>query len=249
MSKSFTEAGGLSDVFVFRNRNPQDITESIDILAQKISNSQIIALPGGFSSGGEPDGSGKFIAAIFRNPKITEAVRNLLLYKNGLILGLSNGFQALIKLGLLPYGDIKEVMDDDDPTITFNRIGRHQSYIAYTRVASVNSPWFNRVRVGDMHIVPISNVEGRLCMTDEKLNKLIQNGQIATQYCDMNGNPTMHPYYNPGSSICAIEGIFNPDGRIFGKMGHNDRTGRNIMINVPGNSNQSVFVSGVGYFR
>jgi len=249
MAKHFNDAGGLSDIFVFKNMNPQFIAESIDILSQKISNSQIIAFPGGFSSGGEPDGSGKFIAAVFRNPKITEAVRNLLLYKNGLMLGIGNGFQALIKLGLLPYGDIKEIMDEDDPTVSYNITGRHQSYIAYTRVASVNSPWFSGVRVGDIHTIPMSHFEGRLVMTGEKLNKLIQNGQIATQYCDINGNPTMHPYNNPSASLYAIEGIFCPDGRIFGKMGHNDRNGKNILINVPGNKNQLIFTSGVGYFK
>ncbi|MCL2773017.1 MAG: phosphoribosylformylglycinamidine synthase, partial [Oscillospiraceae bacterium] len=249
-AKQFNMAGGLSDIFVFRNLTPQAITESIDALSQKILNSQILVIPGGFSGGDEPDGSGKFITTIFRNPQITDAVRDLLFTKGGLILGICNGFQVLVKLGLLPYGDIKEVMSPDDPTLSFNRIGRHQSYITYTRTASVNSPWFSNARVGDINAVPVSHGEGRFCVNDEALNNLIRNGQIATQYCDINGNPTMHPYYNPNSSVCAIEGIFSPDGRIFGKMGHNERiSGTNIMKNVPGNKEPMFFLSGVRYFK
>ena len=244
----FNDAGGLSDIFVFRNFTPQAITESVDILSQKIFESQILALPGGFSGGDQPDGAGKFITAVFRNPKITEALRYLLFKKGGLILGIGNGFQALIKSGLLPYGDIKEAMTEDDPTLSFNRVGRHQAYIAYTRVASVKSPWFGGVKVGDIHTIPVSHGEGRLCLSDSKLNALIQNGQIATQYCDLSGNPTMQPYYNPSSSVCAIEGMFSPDGRIFGKMAHSDRSGNNILKNVPGNKSQMIFTSGVRYF-
>ena len=248
-AKKFNDAGGLSDIFVFRNLTSQAISESIDIFAQKIANSQIIALPGGFSAGDEPDGSAKFIVTIFRNPKIAEAVRNLLFVRNGLILGICNGFQALIKLGLLPYGDIKEVMTEDDPTLTFNRIGRHQSYVAYTRVASVKSPWFSGVKTGDVHAIPISHGEGRLWINDDKLNAIIKTGQIASQYCDLNGNPTMHPYYNPNSSVYAIEGLFSPDGRVFGKMGHSERNGKNVMKNIPGNKSQMIFASGVKYFK
>ena len=247
-ARQFDEAGGLSDMFVFRNLTPQAITESIDILAQKISESQILAIPGGISSGDQPDGSAKFITAILRNPKITNAVRYLLFQKGGLILGISNGFQALIKSGLLPYGDIKEAMDENDATLSFNRIGRYQSYIAYTRVASVKSPWFNGVKVGDIHAIPVSHGEGRLCVNEVKLNALIQNGQVATQYCDLSGAPTMHPYYNPNSSVCAIEGLFSPDGRIFGKMGHSERNGKDVLKNVPGNKSQYIFTSGVRYF-
>ena len=251
-SKQFDEAGGLSDIFVFRNRTPQDISESANILARKIYESQILTLPGGFSGGDEPDGSGKFIAAIFRNPKIIDAVRNLLFKKNGLILGICNGFQALIKLGLLPYGDIKGEMSENDPTLTFNRIGRHQSYMAYTRIASVNSPWFDSVKVNDVHIIPADHGEGRFYIPDNNpglIGKLIQNGQIATQYCDINGRPSMHPYDNPNSSVYAIEGIFSPDGRIFGKMAHSERIGGNVMKNVSGNKDQLIFLSGVRYFK
>jgi phosphoribosylformylglycinamidine synthase len=219
------------------------------MLAQKISDSQILMLPGGFSGGDEPDGSGKFITAVFRNPKITEAVRNLIFVRNGLILGISNGFQALIKLGLLPYGDIKETMSEDDPTLNINRIGRHQSYMTYTRIASVNSPWFINVKVGDIHAVPVCHGEGRFCVSDEKLSQLIHSGQIASQYCDINGRPTMHPYYNPNASVCAVEGLFSPDGRIFGKMGHSERIGENVMKNIPGNKDQLIFLSGVKYFK
>ena len=251
-AKQFDEAGGLSDIFVFKNRTSQDISQSADILAQKIYDSQILMLPGGFSGGDEPDGSGKFIAAVFRNPKIIEAARDLLFKKDGLILGICNGFQALIKLGLLPYGDIKEVMSEDDPTLTFNRIGRHQSFMAYTRVASVKSPWFAGVNVGDIHVIPADHGEGRFYIPDSNpdlADILIQNGQIAAQYCDINGNPTMHPYYNPNSSLYAIEGLFSPDGRIFGKMAHSERIGANVMKNVPGNKDQLIFLSGVGYFK
>ena len=155
----------------------------------------------------------------------------------------------MIKSGLLPYGDIKDIMDENDMTLSVNRVGRHQSYVAYTRVASVKSPWFMGVKVGDIHVVPVSHGEGRLCVNDVKLNAIIQNGQAATQYCDLSGNPTMHPYYNPNSSACAIEGLFSPDGRIFGKMGHSERSGKNVMKNVPGNKSQMIFTSGVRYFR
>jgi len=247
-AKHFDDAGGLSDIFVFGNLTPYAIAESIDMLAQKISESQILAIPGGISSGDEPDGSAKFITAVLRNPKITEAVRNMLFIKGGLILGIGNGFQALIKSGLLPYGDIKEVMSENDATISSNRVGRHQSYVAYTRVASVKSPWFAGVDVGDLHAIPVSHGEGRVCASDAKLNALIQNGQVATQYCDLGGNPTMHPYYNPNASVCAIEGLFSPDGRVFGKMGHSERSGNNIIKNVPGYKSQMIFTSGVRYF-
>ena len=252
MSKQFNDAGGLPDTFVFKNINPKSVNESIDILYNKISESQILAIPGGFSGGDGFIGSGKFIAAVLRNPKITEAVRDLLFIRGGLILGISNGFQALVKIGLLPYGDIKEpdlISEDEKMTIGLNRIGRHQSYISYTRVASVKSPWFNGVKIGDIHALPVSHGEGRICVNDDLLSRLIQNGQIAAQYCDINGNPTMHPYYNPGASKYAIESMFGLDGRVFGKMGHSERNGKNIIKNIPGNKSQMIFTSGIKYFK
>jgi phosphoribosylformylglycinamidine synthase len=206
-------------------------------------------LPGGYSGGDEPIGSGRFAAAIFREPKVRDAARDLLFNRDGLILGIGSGFQALVKLGLLPYGDIKEHMDEDDPAIGINKIGRHQSYIAYTRVASVKSVWFNNIKVGDVHVIPVSHGEGRFYAGEDKLAELARNGQIAAQYCDINGEPTMHPYYNPNGSLSAVEAVSSPDGRILGKMGHSERTGRNILKNVPGNFDQLIFISGVRYFR
>ena len=241
------EAGGFADIFVFGNKTPQQIAQSAEMLRQKILDSQMLILPGGFSGGDEPGGAGKFIAAVFRDPKITDALRYLLFRKDGLILGLGNGFQALVKLGLLPYGDISE--EDDDLTLTFNKTGEYRAYMAYTRVASVKSPWFSGVNVGDIHAVPISHAEGRVYASSEKTDALIQSGQIATQYCDLAGLATMHPYFNPSASALAIEGIFSPDGRIFGKMGHSERNGRNILKNVPQNKSQMLFTSGVKYFR
>ncbi|MCL1793769.1 MAG: phosphoribosylformylglycinamidine synthase [Oscillospiraceae bacterium] len=250
VERQIEEAGGFSDVFVFCNKTPNDISESLEILSQKIASSQMLILPGGFSGGDEPGGSGKFISAVFRDSRVAEALRYLLFKKEGLLLGLGNGFQALVKLGLLPYGDIKENLEDGDLTVTSNKTGRHRSYIAYTRVASVKSPWFAGVKVGDIHALPFSHGEGRIfCNNEEKIDTLIQNGQIAAQYCDFGGNATMHPYFNPSASSYAIEGIFALDGRIFGKMGHNERNGRNILKNVPGNKSQMLFTSGIKYFR
>ncbi|MCL2813355.1 MAG: phosphoribosylformylglycinamidine synthase [Oscillospiraceae bacterium] len=244
------EAGGFADVFVFCNKTPRSVSESLEMLYNKISACQMIVLPGGFSGGDEPGGAGKFIAAVFRDPKITEAVRYLLFKKDGLILGLGNGFQALVKLGLLPYGDIREKLEEDGLTVTFNKTGRHKADIVYTRVASVKSPWVSGLKVGDMHAVPVSHREGRVyCENYEKIDALVQSGQIATQYCDLGGNASMHPYFNPGSSVLAIEGIFGPDGRIFGKMGHSERSGGNIHKNVPGNKSQMLFLSGIKYFK
>lgn len=249
-AEQIEEAGGYADVFVFCNKTPRSVSESLETLYRKLSDSQILVLPGGFSGGDEPGGAGKFIASVFRDPKITEAVRYLLFKKDGLILGLGNGFQALVKLGLLPYGDIKENLEEDGLTVTFNKTGRHKADIVYTRVASVKSPWFSGLKVGDMHTVPVSHREGRVYGENyEKIDALIQSGQIATQYCDLGGNATMHPYFNPGASVLAIEGIFGPDGRIFGKMGQSERSGQALPKNVPGNKNQMLFASGIRYFR
>jgi len=236
LAKHFGDAGGVTDTFVFGNLTPQSVTESFDILARKISDAQILAVSGGF-------------AGIFLNPKIKAAVRHLLFVKNGLILGVGSGFKTLLKTGLLPYGDIKETIPESAPTLGANKIGRHQSYITYTKVASANSPWFANTKAGEIHALPVSTGEGRFYASDERLNELIENGQIAAQYCGLNGEPTMHPYYNPTGSAYAVEGIFSPDGRIFGKMGHNERMGNNIMKNVPGNKSQLIFLSGVKYFE
>ena len=249
VAKQIGEAGGFAEVFVFGNKTPQALAESFEILYQKLLNSQMVILAGGFAGGDEPGGAGKFIASVFREPRITEALRYMLFKKDGLMLGLGNGFQALVRLGLLPYGDIKETPEEGDLTVTFNRAGRHRAYVAYTRVASVKSPWFAGVNVGDVHAVPVSHGEGRVYAGGEKIEALVQSGQVATQYCDLGGRATMHPYFNPGASAHAIEGLFGPDGRIFGKMGHSERNGRNILKNVPGNKSQMLFTSGIKYFR
>ncbi|MBF8984135.1 phosphoribosylformylglycinamidine synthase [Lutibacter sp. B2] len=245
--KTFEEAGGIVDTVVFRNLSGSDIKESIKEMAAKIRNSQMIMLPGGFSAGDEPDGSGKFIATAFRNPEIKEAVMDLLNNRDGLVLGICNGFQALIKLGLLPYGEIKEIKEDD-PTLTFNKIGRHMSRLVRTKVVSNQSPWLNHLSVGDIHTIAISHGEGRFIAPKEKIQELIKNGQIATQYVDFDGNPTYDIEHNPNGSIEAIEGITSPDGRVFGKMAHSERMGQNIAVNVPGNKDQQIFRSGVEYF-
>ena len=205
-------------------------------------------LPGGFSGGDEPDGSGKFITAFFRNTKIKDAVHDLLQNRDGLMGGICNGFQALIKLGLVPYGYITD-MDENSPTLTYNTIGRHQSKLVQTRVASVKSPWLSSCCVGDIHTVAISHGEGRFVCPDELLKKLAENGQLATQYVDLNGLPTMDIQYNPNGSVCAVEGITSPDGRVFGKMGHSERVGSLLYKNVPGNFDIGMFKNAVEYFK
>ena len=212
-----------------------------------IDNSQIIMLPGGFSGGDEPDGSGKFIATTFRNPRVAEAVARLLEQRDGLMLGICNGFQALIKLGLVPYGKIVDI-GPSDPTLTFNSLGRHVSRMAYTRVTSVKSPWFAGVQAGDVFAVPVSHGEGRFVADDATLRRLMANGQIATQYVDLQGNPSADIQWNPNGSVCAIEGITSPDGRVLGKMGHSERQGDGLYRNVPGEKDQRIFASGVQYF-
>jgi len=247
--KAFDRAGGNGEIFVFRNITPAFVEQSIDELAAQISTSQILMIPGGFSGGDEPDGSGKFITSVMRNPKIAEAIMEMLYKRDGLALGICNGFQALIKLGLLPYGEIKAKMLPTDPTLTFNSIGRHQSMMVNTRIASVKSPWLSSVEVGDIHTVAISHGEGRFCVNEETMKTLMENGQIATQYVDENGNPTMNVRYNPNASDYAIEGITSPDGRVLGKMGHSERRGDYVALNVPGNKDQKIFESGVKYFN
>jgi len=247
-AKAFERAGGKPEVFVIKNLSPAEIEKSIDSMAKMIDNSQIIMIPGGFSGGDEPDGSGKFIATAFRNPKVKDAVMRLLKERDGLILGICNGFQALIKLGLVPYGEIRD-LTDESPTLTFNTIGRHVSCMVNTRVSSVLSPWFNNVKVGDIHTIAVSHGEGRFVASPELLKTLEKNGQIATQYVDLDGNASYDIRFNPNGSIEAIEGITSPDGRVLGKMGHSERIGTNVVKNVPGEKDQKLFEAGVNYFK
>jgi phosphoribosylformylglycinamidine synthase len=247
-ARAFERAGAKTDVLVVRNLTPAAIEESIERIVESIRNSQIVMLPGGFSGGDEPAGSGKFIATTFRNPRIADAINELLNQRDGLMLGICNGFQALIKLGLVPYGKIIE-LSDHDPTLTFNTLGRHVSRMVYTRVTSVKSPWLSGCEVGDVHCVPISHGEGRFYATESMIQKLAENGQIATQYVSLDGKPTSDIEWNPNGSLCAIEGITSPDGRVFGKMGHSERRGENLYKNVPGNKDQLIFESGVNYFK
>jgi phosphoribosylformylglycinamidine synthase len=242
-------AGIEPEILVVRNLNTQLLTESADALAEAIGRSQMIVLPGGFSGGDEPEGSGKFIASFFRNPKITDAVHELLKQRDGLMLGICNGFQALVKLGLVPYGEIRP-MDNTCPTLTFNLIGRHQSRYVTTRVASVNSPWMLKSEVDDLYTVPVSHGEGRFVAPPEILASMKEQGQIATQYVDVvTGLPTMGIAGNPNGSMEAIEGIFSPDGRVFGKMGHSERYGDLVAKNIPGCKHMPLFESGALYFK
>ena len=234
-------------MFVINNLTPAKVAESTAALAEAIRRSQIVMLPGGFSGGDEPDGSAKFITAFFRAPQVTEAVRDLLQNRDGLMLGICNGFQALVKLGLVPYGDIVDATAAA-PTLTFNEIGRHQSGLVRTRVASNLSPWLSRCEVGDIHTVAISHGEGRFVASDEVIAQMKAAGQIATQYVDAAGEPSMALGANPNGSVLAIEGITSPDGRIFGKMGHSERSGAGLYKNVPGDKYQPLFEGGVSYF-
>ena len=245
---AFARAGADPEILVIRNLTPADVTASCEALVKAIRNSQIVMLPGGFSGGDEPDGSAKFIASFFRSPAVTEAVRELLQKRDGLMLGICNGFQALIKLGLVPYGDIRPI-DQYDPTLTFNTIGRHQSMLVRTRIASAGSPWLSRCAVGDQYTVAISHGEGRFVAPQNVLDELIANGQVATQYVDLEGVPTMDQSYNPNGSVLAIEGITSPDGRVFGKMGHSERSGQYLYKNVTGDKYQPIFEGGVDYFK
>ena len=247
-ARAFEKAGAEPDLLIVRNLTPSAIEETIDKMVELINNSQMIMLPGGFSGGDEPDGSGKFIATTFRNPKVSEAVNNLLKNRDGLMLGICNGFQALIKLGLVPYGEIRE-LKPDDATLTFNTIGRHISHMAYTRVTSVKSPWLSSVNAGDVFAIPISHGEGRFVVSDEMLDTLIKNGQVATQYVDLDGKPSDSIEFNTNGSVCAIEGITSPDGRVLGKMGHSERKGQNLYFNTPFEKDQKLFESGVAYFK
>ncbi len=247
-ARKFRLAGAECDVIVVKNRSAADIEESVQAFAKAISRANIIAFPGGFSGGDEPDGSGKFIATTFRNPTIAEQVMKLLNERDGLILGICNGFQALIKLGLVPYGEIRP-LKASSPTLTYNNISRHVSTLVDIRVASNKSPWLSACKVGDVFTVPVSHGEGRIVAPHKELEAMAANGQIATQYCDLSGKPTMEYPFNPNGSAWAIEGITSPDGRVYGKMGHTERTGDNLYKNCTGNFDMKLFESGVKYFK
>ena len=246
-ARAFERAGAQPDVLVVKNLSPAAIEETIARMEAAIRQAQIVMLPGGFSGGDEPDGSGKFIATTFRNPRVADAVTELLEQRDGLMLGICNGFQALIKLGLVPTGSIRELRDSD-PTLTFNTLGRHVSRMVYTRVTSVKSPWLSGCAAGDIHCVPVSHGEGRFVADEATLKQLAANGQIATQYVDPEGRPSADILWNPNGSVCAVEGITSPDGRVFGKMAHSERSGDDLYKNVPGEKDQRIFISGVRYF-
>ncbi|MBQ2770338.1 MAG: phosphoribosylformylglycinamidine synthase subunit PurQ, partial [Clostridia bacterium] len=247
-ARALMHAGGEAEIFVVRNLTAEAVSHSVESFAKAVKESQMIILPGGFSGGDEPDGSAKFITAFFRNPAVKEQVTALLENRDGLMLGICNGFQALIKLGLVPYGKILDT-DADCPTLSYNTIGRHQSSIVRTRVASNKSPWMAELQVGDVYNVPISHGEGRFLASDALMQRLAANGQIATQYVDMAGNPSMDTAFNPNGSRWAIEGITSPDGRVLGKMGHSERIGQHLYRNVPGKYDMKLFRSAVKYFN
>lgn len=246
--KSFVAAGAETESIVFKNMTESDIKDSVDAFESAINESQILMFSGGFSAGDEPDGSAKFITSVFRNERIKEAVHRLLQERDGLALGICNGFQALVKLGLVPYGEIK-TQKDDSPTLTTNSIGRHISKSVYTKVVTNKSPWLRKATLGGVYAVPASHGEGRFVASKEWIDKLFENGQVATQYVDVNGNPTMDEDFNPNGSYYAIEGITSPDGRVLGKMAHSERRGDGVALNICGDQNQLIFESGVEYFK
>lgn len=245
---AFEKAGGLAETFLFRNLTPQATMASIDELVEKINKSQIVALPGGFSAGDEPEGSGKFIASVFRNPRVAEALMKLINERDGLVIGICNGFQALVKLGLVPYGDIR-TLEENSPTLTFNKIGRHVARMAHVRVASTKSPWFSNVKAGDVYETAFSHGEGRFYADANTLELLKKNGQIATQYVDSDHQATYDGKFNINGSVLAIEGITSADGRILGKMGHVERVGKHLYKNIYGQSDMKLFEAGVNYFK
>ncbi len=246
--KAFERAGAEVNTIVFKNLDEKGIRESVEAFEKGIREAQILMFPGGFSAGDEPDGSGKFIATAFRNERIANAVNDLLKVKDGLVLGICNGFQAIIKLGLVPYGEITP-QQADSPTLTTNNIGRHISKSVYTKVVTNKSPWLMKAELGGVYSIPASHGEGRFVASEEWIKKLAANGQIATQYVDLNGNPTMEEAFNPNGSYFAIEGITSPDGRVLGKMAHSERRGDAVALNITGNQDQHIFESGVAYFK
>ena len=247
-ARAFERAGAIADIVLIRNQTPEQLKESIDVIKAKLAESQILMFPGGFSGGDEPDGSGKFMATLFRNPYLAEGLENLLYKQDGLVLGICNGFQALIKLGLLPGGHI-ETLTADHPTLTYNTIGRHVSRMANTKVISTKSPWMCEAKAGEIYTVPISHGEGRFIASPQQVLEFNKTGQIATQYVDFDGIASMDGRFNPNQSVAAIEGIYSPDGRVFGKMAHSERCGADISKNIPGNLEMPIFTSGVKYFK
>jgi phosphoribosylformylglycinamidine synthase len=248
-ARACVEAGIKPEIVVVRNLDTNGLTASANALEAAIRKAQMVILPGGFSGGDEPEGSGKFIASFLRSPALSDAIMELLRQRDGLMLGICNGFQALIKLGLVPYGEIRP-MDDTCPTLTYNLIGRHQSRYVTTRVASVQSPWMLKSNVGDLHTIAISHGEGRFVGPQAVIDQLIANGQVATQYVHpLTGQPSMGIDCNPNGSLECIEGIFSPDGRVFGKMGHSERCGEFVGRNIPGDRFQPLFESGAAYFK
>ncbi len=247
-AKAIEAAGGIPEIAVIRNLTADDVAKSVERVSKLLSDSQIVFLPGGFSGGDEPDGSAKFITAFFRNPAIKAEVTKLLDERDGLMIGICNGFQALIKLGLVPYGKIIDT-DASCPTLAHNVIARHQSKLVRTRVCTNKSPWLAGTEVGEIYTVPISHGEGRFLASDELVAELVKNGQVATQYVDLNGEPTMDTAFNPNGSVSAIEGILSPDGRVLGKMGHSERTGSSLYKNVAGEYDMKLFASAIKYFK
>ena len=247
-AKAVEDAGAVAKIVVINNLNAQGIARSVETFQKELADSQMIFIPGGFSGGDEPDGSGKFITAFFRNAAIKEGVHELLDRRDGLMCGICNGFQALIKLGLVPYGKIIDT-DQNCPTLTFNTISRHQSKIVRTRIASNKSPWLANMQVGQIVNVPISHGEGRFLADESLIRELAANGQIATQYVDLEGKVSNQVQFNPNSSLFAIEGITSPDGRVLGKMGHSERIGNGLYQNVPGNYDIEMFAAAVRYFK
>lgn len=247
-ARAFERAGAETDIVLIRNQTPEQLKESIDVIKAKLAESQILMFPGGFSAGDEPDGSGKFIATLFRNPYLAEGLENLLYKQDGLVLGICNGFQALIKLGLLPGGHI-ETLTADHPTLTYNTIGRHLSRMVNTKVISTKSPWMSDAKAGEIYTVPISHGEGRFIASPQQVLEFNKTGQIATQYVDFDGIASMDSRFNPNQSVAAIEGIYSPDGRVFGKMAHSERCGVGISKNIPGQLEMPIFTSGVKYFK
>ena len=242
------DAGAIPQIMVLNNLTPAGIARSVEAFAAAVKESQIVFVPGGFSGGDEPDGSGKFITAFFRNQAVREQITELLERRDGLMAGICNGFQALIKLGLVPYGRILDT-DADSPTLTYNTIGRHQSRMVRIRIASNRSPWLSATKVGEIYTVPISHGEGRFLASERVLTSLAENGQIATQYVDFDGQASTDIRFNPNDSIGAVEGILSPDGRVFGKMGHAERIGNGLYRNIPGRFDMGMFASAVAYYR